>query len=135
MRLAPGSARNSRSSSFLCSTPFGINEVGTRPLITMGLMFWRAQRLSASMRLARWARLPMYLKTYLCSTPFGINEVGTVLLTVSFHVIRVCSTPFGINEVGTKTTTRLRCYSKQCSTPFGINEVGTIRNSWNQPGG
>ena len=61
-----------------CSTPFGINEVGTAVNGT------REYHVS------------------MCSTPFGINEVGTWNLhSCKFWNTDWCSTPFGINEVGT----------------------------------
>ncbi len=86
----------------MCSTPFGINERGTRP----------------DLRALRRRRG--------CSTPFGINERGTRWRGWVVPRISGCSTPFGINERGTGR----RCHPHQllndlCSTPFGINERGT----------
>ncbi len=62
----------------MCSTPFGIYEVGTA-------MEWLALEISD-----------------LCSTPFGIYEVGTDTLRTLEGMRAECSTPFGIYEVGTR---------------------------------
>ncbi len=61
----------------VCSTPFGITEVGTS------------------------SRLTILVSVALCSTPFGITEVGTIGPAWGDRESRECSTPFGITEVGT----------------------------------
>ena len=86
----------------MCSTPFGITEVGIR----------RAQVA---------ARRPW------CSTPFGITEVGMSATASSLlHGATMCSTPFGITEVGIAGRPRSRAELALCSTPFGITEVGML---------
>ena len=62
---------------FLCSTPFGITEVGTSDATS------KPYQITA------------------CSTPFGITEVGTLRPLDSRSCYASCSTPFGITEVGT----------------------------------
>ncbi len=90
-----------------CSTPFGIYEVGTaRILPTQLTLASGAQRLSASMRLARQTRRVLKKVTRECSTPFGIYEVGTILSITPVKPSGLCSTPFGIYEVGTTTASR-----------------------------
>ncbi len=84
----------------LCSTPFGIYEVGTYRRMWITLSAGSAQRLSASMRLARWYKDPQEVAR-MCSTPFGIYEVGTHRETIKHAIGQKCSTPFGIYEVGT----------------------------------
>ncbi len=61
----------------VCSTPFGIYEVGTALVKIIG----------------------QYETT--CSTPFGIYEVGTFVVSIANTETTKCSTPFGIYEVGT----------------------------------
>jgi len=85
----------------VCSTPFGITEVGMGGL----------------------AEVPD--RQVVCSTPFGITEVGIQSmfdLAATYGV--TCSTPFGITEVGIDDETTPQLAMQQCSTPFGITEVG-----------
>jgi len=108
----------------LCSTPFGITEVGIPPM-----------PLNRS-------------STLMCSTPFGITEVGIPLPLPPWLVVEVlnafrhhrgghpprqnvdrarraeCSTPFGITEVGISESAISCRVAVKCSTPFGITEVG-----------
>ncbi len=86
----------------MCSTPFGIYEVGTEAAIQL---------------------LP---DIQMCSTPFGIYEVGTIDPDRGSTFASMCSTPFGIYEVGTLTGTPTTLAGYGCSTPFGIYEVGTV---------
>ncbi len=110
-----------------CSTPFGIYEVGTRARPTGLASHMSAQRLSASMRLARSSLSTNARWLAMCSTPFGIYEVGTIstLDRCSFSIL--CSTPFGIYEVGTTAVSFGIPSKNMCSTPFGIYEVGTLQ--------
>ncbi len=62
---------------FKCSTPFGIYEVGTTRTEQNATLASSAQRLSASMRLARQRATSSPVASVKCSTPFGIYEVGT----------------------------------------------------------
>ena len=89
----------------VCSTPFGITEVGTK-----------ADVMSVNDEEAG----------IVCSTPFGITEVGTLVHRHAEDRPGVCSTPFGITEVGTTDILVLTDGAVRCSTPFGITEVGTI---------
>ena len=63
----------------MCSTPFGITEVGTK-VSTVGSerLPLGAQRLSASQRSAHVWGSTRPAQPTLCSTPFGITEVGTL---------------------------------------------------------
>jgi len=70
-----GSPRGSGGPA-LCSTPFGITEVGA-PNATPLMQTWME-----------------------CSTPFGITEVGAWKMFVPPFWLKLCSTPFGITEVG-----------------------------------
>ena len=113
----------------MCSTPFGITEVGTLKTSRLFSGCAGAQRLSASQRSAPEAE-PETTLPFACSTPFGITEVGT-----STHSRRPtpsgrCSTPFGITEVGTPRCIGNLPALRMCSTPFGITEVGTSRSMW-----
>ena len=133
----------------VCSTPFGITEVGTGSNSRRTRPHSGAQRLSASQRSARPISNASAPSSIMCSTPFGITEVGTFRVAVDQGVAVGCSTPFGITEVGTpppasspdqdgvlnafrhhrgrhdnRLSARLGCDS--CSTPFGITEVGTL---------
>ena len=66
----------------LCSTPFGITEVGTVEKSPGRDTLSSAQRLSASQRSAL-ARTVKRDGEPLCSTPFGITEVGTTVVGYS----------------------------------------------------
>ena len=106
-----------------CSTPFGITEVGIcRPGRAPSRTC--AQRLSASQRSAYCSILGKSVLE--CSTPFGITEVGMLLVTRRLEGLDRCSTPFGITEVGMPTRCR-HSTTCRCSTPFGITEVGIVR--------
>jgi len=111
----------------LCSTPFGITEVGMnfRPRIPWARQGaqrlsasqrWasaflrdsvdysdRAQRLSASQRWALADTATSCCDDSECSTPFGITEVGIAATAAPGTAARGCSTPFGITEVGIRT--------------------------------
>ncbi len=112
-----------------CSTPFGIYEVGTRSSDSFSSIALSAQRLSASMRLARFQRSPSVHLVPMCSTPFGIYEVGTSRPNLYLPARSGCSTPFGIYEVGTASVVAWCPSIGGCSTPFGIYEVGTPESS------
>ena len=135
--------------SLMCSTPFGITEVG------IGIRTLRhrpascAQRLSASQRWASidtralMSRLVDVLNAFRHHRG-GHRELGCdrasrrcVLNAFRHHrgghdrplgagacQVNECSTPFGITEVGMselRAAWTARCW---CSTPFGITEVG-----------
>ena len=133
----------------LCSTPFGITEVGTSPASAGPTGDVRAQRLSASQRSApgsgrrswRRVRCAQRLSASQRSAQAIIERLSAVRtsaqrLSASQRSApagrarrgpteKVCSTPFGITEVGTFVTARVRQQREVCSTPFGITEVGT----------
>ncbi len=90
----------------MCSTPFGIYEVGTTSRTVRLCDHQGAQRLSASMRLAPQAGALGLDMAQMCSTPFGIYEVGTCGRCGLAERLSMCSTPFGIYEVGTRDPQR-----------------------------
>ena len=86
----------------LCSTPFGITELDTDPIVE------------------RFPPRPV------CSTPFGITELDTVPEVIGLAQQGVCSTPFGITELDTRLAERRGQRPRTlCSTPFGITELDT----------
>src|SRR5207249_2310947 len=115
-------AESRRSSCPGCSTPFGITEEITYPVISLAC------------------------RSLSCSTPFGITEEITAQPIAVLIADCPCSTPFGITEeitsgewevgIGTLSAQRLSaslrksrpgnvakpCGAKECSTPFGITE-------------
>ena len=92
----------------VCSTPFGITEVGTLP-----------------------ASAQPGIGDRMCSTPFGITEAGTSPSTSTRALERpACSTPFGITEAGTVGGSARHRLGMRCSTPFGITEAArAVRRS------
>src|SRR5215469_5870928 len=62
--------------SWMCSTPFGINEQTTRTPTAHADIACCAQRLSASTNKPQ-EEAPTFKKPVVCSTPFGINEQTT----------------------------------------------------------
>ena len=83
----------------LCSTPFGITEVGIR----------RVER-----------RLRAIAK---CSTPFGITEVGIKDARAKDAALRVLNA-FRHHRGGHIGPPSMSGWACRCSTPFGITEVG-----------
>ena len=126
---ASGGACVSRHSSFVCSTPFGINGIFTRHMAgevhalrrraqrlsaskesspvqlwnESSLAYCSAQRLSASKESSRsHSAASSSSPALLCSTPFGIKGIFTGAEPHSVLVIvHACSTPFGINGIFT----------------------------------
>ena len=98
-RLVAAGAR----SGLVCSTPFGITEVGIRP--------------------APATPRPAYVLN-----AFRHHRGGHKPVFDLFNVNNWCSTPFGITEVGMATTIVAAVAGKRCSTPFGITEVGIPRS-------
>ena len=100
-RSAPRYSVLGRSDLSMCSTPFGITEVGTdEPPVLKNVEFmlnaFRHHR-------GRHNLHPAGRRVLIgCSTPFGITEVGTRLLAFGKQSPERCSTPFGITEVGTR---------------------------------
>ena len=68
---------DSNLSGAMCSTPFGITEVGTSRPQGFVIVLSSAQRLSASQRSAQRRSTQTTPGRPMCSTPFGITEVGT----------------------------------------------------------
>ncbi len=100
-RSAPGRRLTESTMPTVCSTPFGITEVGTWTARRTRRAAQGAQRLSASQRSARDVRRSTVDRYRPCSTPFGITEVGTGSARSNTDSGSRCSTPFGITEVGT----------------------------------
>ena len=113
----------------MCSTPFGITEVGTAVHSVVELSRASAQRLSASQRSARWHRGPADAGRPCGAQRLSASQRSAQHATANGASSATCSTPFGITEVGTLQVPASRCErrSTMCSTPFGITEVGTIR--------
>src|SRR5271157_5223008 len=109
--------------ALLCSTPFGITEVGIRktspnhltPNVLNAFRHHRGGHQDGDGNPST---------TIECSTPFGITEVGIPMPGRSGRRGRMCSTPFGITEVGIAVTAIDSLDPSWCSTPFGITEVG-----------
>jgi len=92
----------------MCSTPFGITEVG---IIGRGV----DEGLVG-----------------MCSTPFGITEVG-----MRGHSLAPRTSPCVLNAFrhhrGGHDNTFIRQHTvNECSTPFGITEVGILATGWNK---
>ena len=138
-----------RSRCTMCSTPFGITEVGT-PSLRLSRHAWlRAQRLSASQRSARDDSRAVADGIARAQRLSASQRSAHVVSPADLEADRACSTPFGITEVGTRrraipvrvtgSAQRLSASqrsarrrpgavsgpSAECSTPFGITEVGT----------
>ena len=74
----------------------------------------RAQRLSASKRVALAARRCGHCSAWLCSTPFGIKEGRTGCYRGDLAGMAGCSTPFGIKEGRTSTIVA-------CRSPWSVS--------------
>jgi len=83
----------------MCSTPFGITEVGMMASAMNTPWIESAQRLSASQR---WAlvRSAHRASDSLVLNAFRHHRGGHVACIAIVPVLRRCSTPFGITEVG-----------------------------------
>ena len=108
----------------LCSTPFGITEVGTR----VGPLHARVHELLNAFRHHGGRHLlDAYFPSVVsnCSTPFGITEVGTFAPLVPFRCNLLLLNAF--RHHGGRHPTPWSCFyvNHCCSTPFGITEVGT----------
>ena len=128
--VGTGSHRGPPMESEACSTPFGITEVGTsawqreRRYKRMG-----AQRLSASQRSAHFSPFEE-LRVFRVLNAFRHHRGRHNAIPPPAIGFRVgCSTPFGITEVGTGRIGLDRIENIGCSTPFGITEVGTAEGS------
>ena len=137
-----------RSSAFLCSTPFGITEVGIgRRLPGLGglrnvLNAFRHHRGGhLSSRFNGFTRISVLnafrhhrgghhsahgrcSTTLPCSTPFGITEVGIVGRPVKPILVLEVLNAFRHHRGGHDIGTDRDRAEPQCSTPFGITEVG-----------
>ena len=128
--VGTGGTRDAAMHRVQCSTPFGITEVGTRMVAHARCRLDRgAQRLSASQRSAldvddRPGRRSTVLNAFRHHR--GRHRSPTV---ASRDWRSMCSTPFGITEVGTLASAIDPSRRDVCSTPFGITEVGTSRAS------
>ena len=114
-----------RHRSRMCSTPFGITEVGTRRLRAKTSGCPRAQRLSASQRSAHGTGRTAS-KARRCAQRLSASQRSALPDDLpGFTFPGECSTPFGITEVGTLAMNEAGYSAEECSTPFGITEVGT----------
>ena len=150
-RWASRQLEATQASPVMCSTPFGITEVGMRCLSRSSAMHRQCSTPFGitEVGIAEHARRPVALHE--CSTPFGITEVGIraarrtrraqlrVLNAFRHHRgghrdaiwragirLSMCSTPFGITEVGIRRVPPTARLDRRCSTPFGITEVGMM---------
>jgi len=109
-----------------CSTPFGITEVGARPARRGRCHLPCAQRLSASQRWAHSPSLDPLSPAAQCSTPFGITEVGATAQAFrpfAGPVLNAFRHHRGGRGLWSGASRGWLCV---CSTPFGITEVGAL---------
>ncbi len=93
---------NSVRSAFSCSTPFGINERGTRfAVLSCSLCRSCAQRLSASTN-EELDPIARARNAYRVLNAFRHQRTRNSRVCQSWATITGCSTPFGINERGTR---------------------------------
>ena len=85
----------------MCSTPFGITEVGIAPASRHRADVRRVLNAFRHHRGGHAAdAVPASSRIAECSTPFGITEVGIAQAGDPVSRRDACSTPFGITEVG-----------------------------------
>ena len=114
--------------SRVCSTPFGITEVGTEPASRVALEHRQVLNAFRHHRGGHIAATSVTARCRLmCSTPFGITEVG---ITLRRHDRR--RDRRGAQRLSASQRWARRSQltspdrSTMCSTPFGITEVGTL---------
>ncbi len=89
-----------RTGDEVCSTPFGITEVGTRRIPAVLSIVSCAQRLSASQRWARADGTSTAIAEIVLNA-FRHHRGGHLPANPPLRSQSMCSTPFGITEVGT----------------------------------
>ena len=118
----------SRQDAAVCSTPFGITEVGTLDRQPARTRVIGAQRLSASQRSAhrhgsRRRRAPAVLNAFRHHRGRHLSVAATV------SVGAWCAQRLSASQRSARSTAARRRSAAVCSTPFGIKEVGTRRRS------
>ena len=146
-KLAPAGAK-------MCSTPFGIREVGTRRNAAHAHLDADVLNAFRHQRGGHVDNVFFQIQGVLCSTPFGIREVGTGLCgrrtTDRYRVLNAFRHQRGGHptiraKASTNAASAQRLSASErwaperldhdlapgdrCSTPFGIREVGTCPKS------
>ncbi len=108
----------------MCSTPFGVTDLVTRPRRPRRSPSNCAQRLSASQTWSRWDRAGL-TRGDKCSTPFGVTDLVTCVAAAPTTGPVRCSTPFGVTDLVTLGAAGALAAAVGCSTPFGVTDLVT----------